>query len=91
MYAQLYLYDAEEATVERIRANRNLDPNVLQSLDETIRDINPLVRAYQTAREVLQSQPDPENTQIRIIHHLNVHLLPGSNVKQQRCQSAHDG
>lgn len=79
MYAQLYLYDAEEATAERIRAHRNLDPNVLRRLDETNRDISPSVRAYQTAREVLQSQPDPDNTQIRINHNHNVHLLPGSN------------
>lgn len=77
--AQLYLYDPGEATTERVRTHADLDAAILRRLDYSIRDTNPLVPAYSTAREILQSHPYHHGSRVRINHDLNIRLFPGRN------------
>jgi len=51
-FAQVYLYDsAEEQLQFRHETHPNLDPEILQLLSTVLRDVNPLVQFWRTARE----------------------------------------
>ena len=53
-FAQLYIYDPEEATNRRVQGNPQLDPGILLDLHTTIRDINHYAPLYKQAYEIMR-------------------------------------
>lgn len=78
-YAQLYIFDPQEATEARAQANRGLDRQVLEQLDAQIREVNPLVPIYRRARDILQQHEDPEGARVAIGRDLNIRLIEGED------------
>src|SRR2546430_6143547 len=57
-FAQVYLYDsAEEQLQFRHETHPNLNLDILQLLSTTLREVNPLVQYWRTARERIVNNP----------------------------------
>jgi len=56
-FAQLYIYDSNEALSHRQRGYNDLLPKVLRDLQNIIYAINPYVPLYRQAYEILSSKP----------------------------------
>ena len=56
-FAQLYIYDPEEATNRRVQGNPQLDPGILLDLHTTLRDIHPYAALYKQAYEIMRVSP----------------------------------
>ena len=55
-YAQLYIYDAEDALDQRVSRNRSQSSNVMSDLQEMLLEHNPFVNIYRQAAERLREQ-----------------------------------
>ena len=55
-YAQLYIYDAEDALDQRVSRNCSLSSNVMSDLQEMLLEHNPFVIIYRQAAERLREQ-----------------------------------
>ena len=53
-YAQLYIYDPQEATNRRVQRNPQLNPGILLDLHTTLRDVHPYAPLYRQAYEIMQ-------------------------------------
>lgn len=76
-YAQLYISDPQEATEARRNANGTLDRPLLERLDALIREVNPLLPLYRTARDILRQQQNPDAVQVLIAPNFNLRLTEG--------------
>src|SRR5438552_4973346 len=57
-FAQVYLYDSAEEQLQFRHANHpNLNLEILQLLGTILRDVNPLVQYWRTARERIADNP----------------------------------
>ena len=56
-FAQLYIYDTEEATNRHVQSNPQLDPTILLDLHTTLRDIHPYAPLYKQAYEIMRISP----------------------------------
>ena len=54
LYAQLYIYDPEEATNRCVQRNPQLDGAILLDLHTTLREIHPYAPLYQHAYEIMR-------------------------------------
>ncbi|KAF8448844.1 hypothetical protein L210DRAFT_3339939, partial [Boletus edulis BED1] len=71
-YAQLYIYDPEEATNRRIQRNPQLDGAILLDLHTTLRDIHPYAPLYKQVYEIMRAKPPEEHTDVRMRLHLQL-------------------
>ena len=53
-YAQLYIYDPQEATNRHVQHNPQLNPGILLDLHTTLRDVHPYAPLYRQAYEIMQ-------------------------------------
>ena len=51
-FSQIYFYDAEVATHERMKIFPNLDENVLKTFHQILSEINSYVKSYKVALEL---------------------------------------
>jgi hypothetical protein len=67
-YAQLYIYDPNEALQHRLRNdnNRFLDPFVLATLQHMLEDKHPGVRLYRQARDLTRNMSPEEQCRIAL-------------------------
>ena len=59
-YAQLFFYDPAYAANRRYQRNPTLNQTVMGDLTQMLKDVNPYISVYRTAREQLQSLPDTD-------------------------------
>ena len=73
MYAQLYIYDSQQALLQRMYRNENLQESTMSSLQTMLslhhRYSNDFLHAY----EVLRSYPDAPNAEVRL------RVMPGQS------------
>ncbi|KIJ10636.1 hypothetical protein PAXINDRAFT_85770 [Paxillus involutus ATCC 200175] len=67
-YAQLYIYDAEEATEICLHrdGNQQLDHDILHNLHDMLLNHHPYVNIYKHAHQVLLEKPPEQHTNIHI-------------------------
>ena len=53
-FAQLYIYDPEEATNRRVQSNPQLDPAILLDLHTILRGVHPYAPLYKQAYEIMR-------------------------------------
>src|SRR5437016_8998091 len=85
-FAQVYLYDSAEEQLQFRHANHpNLNLEILQLLGTILRDVNPLVQYWRTARERIADNPqltirltmlDPQENDPRRYNHHTTHEVP---------------
>ena len=56
-FSQIYIYDQEHELDNRLRAVNNLDPQILQKLQEMMREVNPYAKVYTRIGEILKDSP----------------------------------
>ena len=56
-FAQLYIYDLEEATNRCVQGNPQLDPGILLDLHTILRDIHTYAALYKQAYEIMRVSP----------------------------------
>ena len=74
-YAQLYIYDPQEATDRRTRRNPQLRCAVLQELYDMLANLHPYVQVYKQAYQVMQEKPPEQHTDVRV----QLHFSPGTD------------
>jgi len=74
-YAQLYIYDPQEATDRRTRRNPQLLCAVLQELHDMLANLHPYVQVYKQAYQVMQEKPPEQHTDVRV----QLHFSPGTD------------
>ena len=65
-YAQLYIYDPQEATDRHIQQNSELSGPVLLDLHTMLRDTHPYAAVYKQAYEIMQEKPPEQHTDVRM-------------------------
>ena len=70
-YAQLFFYDAKQASEIRMQQNPQLDQQILEKLTDMLHTVNPFITLYCTAKERLQSIDDD----VRIILNPRMELI----------------
>jgi hypothetical protein len=80
-FAQLIFYDPEQATDYRARQHRTLDHCLLWQLEEMLRECNPFIQLYKTARERLREQA---NGPLRIILNPQMRLIMEKGADRRR-------
>ena len=63
-YAQLYIYDPQEATDRRAQRNPDLSGPILLDLHTMLRDIHPYAAVYKQAYEIMQEKPPDQHTDV---------------------------
>ncbi|XP_021771182.1 uncharacterized protein LOC110735317 [Chenopodium quinoa] len=71
-FAQLYIYDTENETSNRLRymggaEASSLYPTILQGLQTMLDDINPYVAVFRNARSMLRDQGEHQDLRIKLI------------------------
>lgn len=68
IYSQLYFLDPEYATKERLanKYNEGCRPNIVKTIEDCLREINPYAQAYKTMKEVIDSTPTDKITTIEM-------------------------
>ena len=56
-FAQLYIYDPEEATNRHVQGNPQLNPGILLDLHTILRNIHPYASLYKQAYEIMRVSP----------------------------------
>jgi hypothetical protein len=58
-YGQLYIFDSTEATTKRLenQSNQGCMANVMQQLDEMLRQVNPFAESYKQMHQITQANP----------------------------------
>jgi hypothetical protein len=69
-YAQLYIYDADDATEHRAQRNRNLDPTTLRTLHDMLWRHHPYAALYKQAYQVMREKPPEQQSDVRVRLHL---------------------
>ncbi len=54
-FAQIYIYDTDNELQNRMNIMPNLDPNILMKLQQMLNDINPYVKTFCQASDMLKS------------------------------------
>ncbi|KIJ09644.1 hypothetical protein PAXINDRAFT_87199, partial [Paxillus involutus ATCC 200175] len=87
-YAQLYIYDTEEATEIRLRrdGNRQLDRDILRNLHDMLLNHHPYVNIYKHAHQVLLEKPPEQRTDIRV----RLHLSEGTDGRRYNLSTANE-
>ncbi|KIJ08826.1 hypothetical protein PAXINDRAFT_41049, partial [Paxillus involutus ATCC 200175] len=87
-YAQLYIYDAEEATEIRLRrdGNQQLDHDILCNLHDMLLNHHPYVNIYKHAHQVLLEKPPEQRTNIRV----RLHLSEGTDGRRYNLSTANE-
>ncbi|KIK29367.1 hypothetical protein PISMIDRAFT_37058, partial [Pisolithus microcarpus 441] len=65
-YAQLYIYDPQEATERRTRRNPQLDPAIMLSLHTILMENHPYAPLYKQAHDIMREKPPGEHTDMRV-------------------------
>jgi hypothetical protein len=85
-YAQLYIYDPEEAT--NIRAtrpgNEGLDRRILRDLHDMLYRTHPYAAVYKQAYQVMQEKPPEEHTDVRV----RIHFQQGTDGRRYNLPTA---
>ena len=66
MYAQLYIYDPDEATNIRAHRNSNLNHTILANLHDMLFNHHPWARVYKKASQVMLEKPAEEQRDVRV-------------------------
>ncbi|KAG2073113.1 hypothetical protein BDR04DRAFT_1011474, partial [Suillus decipiens] len=87
-YAQLYIYDSEEATNIRTTrpGNEGLDRQILRDLHDMLHRKHPYAAVYKQAYQVMQEKPPEEQTDLS----LRIHFLPGTDGRRYNLPTAHE-
>ena len=70
-YAQLYVYDAQEALRVREQRNPNLKPSVMQAVQDMLYRENPFIQTFKQAAEVLYEKVATESTDVEVQLHMS--------------------
>ncbi|KIK20227.1 hypothetical protein PISMIDRAFT_13179 [Pisolithus microcarpus 441] len=65
-YAQLYIYDPQEATERCTCHNPQLDPAIMLSLHTILMDNHPYAPLYKQAHDIMREKPPGEHTDMRV-------------------------
>ena len=79
-YAQLYIYDAEDALNQRVSRNQSLSSNIMSDLQEMLLVHNPFVNIYKQAAERLREQSRSSTETVDIQARLT--YLPHTNPRR---------
>ncbi|KIK20564.1 hypothetical protein PISMIDRAFT_105502 [Pisolithus microcarpus 441] len=63
-YAQLYIYDPQEATHTCLQRNPDLQGHILLDLHTTLREHHPYAAVYQQAHAIMQAKPPEQHTDV---------------------------
>ncbi|KIK21159.1 hypothetical protein PISMIDRAFT_655460 [Pisolithus microcarpus 441] len=63
-YAQLYIYDPQEATNTHLQRNPDLQGHILLDLHTTLREHHPYAAVYQQAHAIMQAKPPEQHTDV---------------------------
>ncbi|EKM75762.1 hypothetical protein AGABI1DRAFT_131993 [Agaricus bisporus var. burnettii JB137-S8] len=80
-YAQLYIYDSQQALMFRMNRNPNLDEMTMAGLQAMMDAYNPYVDLYMRAYEILHDSDAPDYTACLI-------TLPGNDARQNELPTA---
>ena len=83
-YAQLYIYDPQEATDHHTQRNPQLQHPILQELHDMLANHHPYVAIYKQAYQVMQEKPPDQQTDVRV----QLHFSPGTDGRQYNLPTA---
>src|SRR5581483_471329 len=58
-FAQLYIYDTENEIENRLNLMQDLDPTILQNLQDLLNTVNPYICVFRQARDIFQTSEVP--------------------------------
>ena len=70
-YAQLFIYDPQEATDHRIHCNSNLDRTTLAELHDMLANYHPYVNVYKQAYHIMLEKPPEQHSDLQVQLHFN--------------------
>jgi hypothetical protein len=73
-FAQIYFYDTDNELQNRLQHVRNLDPNILTSLQQCLHECNSYIASFKAAIELTNAS----DNDIRIILHADKNLKPST-------------
>jgi acyl transferase domain-containing protein len=75
VYAQLFIYDSQEATDIRANRNPNLDPNILRELHDILFRYHPWAQICKHAYQIMSEKPPEEHANV----HARIHFQEGTD------------
>jgi hypothetical protein len=85
-YAQLYIYDPQEATNHRTRRNPELNREVLLELHDMMANHHPYVNVYKQAFQVMREKPPEQHTDVRV----QLHYSAGTDGRRYNLPTANE-
>ncbi|KAG2073153.1 hypothetical protein BDR04DRAFT_1011269, partial [Suillus decipiens] len=87
-YAQLYIYDSEEATNIHTTCpgSEGLDHQILRDFHDMLHCKHPYAAVYKQAYQVMQEKPPEEQTDLSV----HIHFLPGIDGQRYNLPTAND-
>jgi Helitron helicase-like domain at N-terminus len=82
-YAQLYIFDPQEATDIRLRRNINLDRHTLAELHDTLANHHPYIDLFKQAYQILREKAANEDSDLRV----RLELAPGNDARRYNLQA----
>ncbi|KIL69116.1 hypothetical protein M378DRAFT_56848, partial [Amanita muscaria Koide BX008] len=83
-YAQLYIYDAQQATELRHNRNQNLEHGILLELHDMLARHHPYAAVYKNAIQITNRQPLEQRADMQI----RLHLQPGTDARRYNLPTA---
>lgn len=83
-YAQLYIYDAQQATELRHQRNQNLRPDILRELHDILSRHHPYAATYKNAMQIVRELPPEQHRDMQI----RLHLQPGTDARRYNLPTA---
>ncbi|KAG2055672.1 hypothetical protein BDR06DRAFT_845562, partial [Suillus hirtellus] len=85
-YAQIYIYNPEQATDIRANqpGNENLDRRILRELHDMLYRSHPYVALYKQAHQVMREKPPEQHTEV----HAHIHFQQGTDGRRYNLPTA---
>ncbi|KAJ8581283.1 hypothetical protein M405DRAFT_938355 [Rhizopogon salebrosus TDB-379] len=84
VYAQLFIYDSQEATNIRANRNPNLDPNILRELHDILFRYHPWAQICKHAYQIMCEKPPEEHANV----HARIHFQEGTDGRRYNLPTA---
>ncbi|KAF9233920.1 hypothetical protein BU15DRAFT_79608 [Melanogaster broomeanus] len=85
-YAQLYIYDPEQATDHCTRRNPNLNRQTLADLHDMLFNFHPYVNLYKQAYQVMMDKPPEQHPDL----HVQLHFSEGTDAQRYNLPTANE-
>jgi hypothetical protein len=85
-YAQLYIYDPEQATDHRTRRNPDLNRQTLADLHDMLFNFHPYVDLYKQAYQIMMDKPPEQHPDLRV----QLHFSEGTDGRRYNLPTANE-